>query len=185
MDLDKLTKAAQDAARYEHRRRRLEELVATLEANGAKRAWLATAIKRTESYVTRLLVPADSRHRKNLGDVLMTSFTEALDLSPGWFDLPLGSDLPTTTKIGPDGTVVTPGGTRPAPAHTKLPFERQLVDRIIDLPDRWLGRVEQAMIEVLREYERQGGDEPQPSDALPAGKPKKRNSPLAGKRRMK
>ena len=170
----RLSNATERAARFEHRRLRFIELIETLTADGTPRAWVATAVSKSDSYLARLMLPADDKNHRNLGDDLMTAFTNRLNLLPGWFDLPLGSSLPTTTKIGRNGSVTTPDGIRPAPAHTALPFERQLVERIIDLPERWLGRVEQAMLSVLRDYEQQAADDDgRPPDSPSPEKPKR------------
>jgi hypothetical protein len=93
-------------ARYEHRRLRLQELVAALERAGTKRAWFSTAIKTSDSYVSRLIRgDVSSKHRKNIGDKLMIAITETLGLTPGWFDLPLGSEVPANIKIDKSGKV--------------------------------------------------------------------------------
>lgn len=154
--------------RYEHRRARLAELVAALEAMGIKRAWFSTAIKKSDSYISRLLMDPDNRHRKNIGDELTSSICGTLGLAPGWFDQPIGNNLPANIRIDRTGEVRRPDKTIPPPRHQKLPFQPQIIDELIDLPERWQGRAEQAVLEVLKEFRKQSGDhqdEQQPEQA--------------------
>ncbi len=46
------------------------------------------------TYVSRLLYPKAKAGRKNLGLANMTAIRAAYKLSAGWFDLPLGAELP-------------------------------------------------------------------------------------------
>ncbi len=94
---------AEKLRRYEHRRARLAELLKALEP--APRAWFATAIRRSESYVARLLHPEGHPHGKNIGDAIMNAATSVLQLDPGWFDLPLGSAIPQGLTLDEKGRV--------------------------------------------------------------------------------
>ncbi|MCD6674880.1 MAG: hypothetical protein LT106_18760 [Burkholderiaceae bacterium] len=135
---------AEKASRFEHRRQRLAELLDALWP--APRAWFAAAIRRSESYVARLLLPADDPHRKNIGDAIMSAATSALDLDPGWFDQPLGSSIPEGLALDDKGLVRQPSAgarstrttdlTRPAESTSTLsPAERRLLDAFHLLPD--------------------------------------------------
>lgn len=89
------------ARRYAHRRARLLELLDALAP--APRAWFAAAIKRPEDYVARLLT--ETKHRKNIGDEMMSAITKAFSLDPGWFDLPLGTAIPHGVSVDSQGRV--------------------------------------------------------------------------------
>jgi len=75
----------------EHWRLRLVELIKHLQLS--QRSFSdATGID--VSYVSRLLYIPGKKGRKNLGLTQMTTIRESFKLCPGWFDLPLGQDLP-------------------------------------------------------------------------------------------
>lgn len=78
----------------EHWRLRLQEL---LTSTHLTQAAFADHAGITPDYVSRLLYPPEKPGRKSLGPVTIRRICEAFELPMGWFDLPLGSDLPGTT----------------------------------------------------------------------------------------
>lgn len=80
-----------ETAKEEHWRQRLQELINHLEIKQAK---FGSETGIVPSYVSRLLYPPGKPGRKNLGPDTMADIRKRYDLAPGWFDLPLGSQLP-------------------------------------------------------------------------------------------
>jgi len=76
----------------EHWRQRLIELKQAL---GATQASMAKDMDVDASYFSRLLYPPGKSGRKNLGMDTMRAARKAYGLSADWFDLPLGSALPS------------------------------------------------------------------------------------------
>lgn len=76
----------------EHWRLRLIELK---DALGATQAAMAKDMDVDASYFSRLLYPPGKPGRKNLGMDTMRAARKAYGLSADWFDLPLGSSLPS------------------------------------------------------------------------------------------
>jgi hypothetical protein len=76
----------------EHLRLRLLELMGDLELN---QATVAHDLDIASDYVSRLLYPLGKKGRKNIGLQTMRKFERAYDLPSGWFEMPLGSALPT------------------------------------------------------------------------------------------
>lgn len=85
---------------YEHRRKRLEEL---LQALDAKQAWVARLVGVEGSYMSRILSEPGTDGHKNISDVTIRKFNAALPITPGWFDLPLGAELPSSIRVTKDG----------------------------------------------------------------------------------
>lgn len=75
----------------EHWRLRMQELLTN---SGLTQAAFAERIGVSPDYVSRLLYPADKAGRKNLGVVTIRKITASFELPAGWFDAPLGTDLP-------------------------------------------------------------------------------------------
>lgn len=103
----------------EHWRLRLVELQ---EALGYKQAAMAKDMDVDASYFSRLLYPPGKPGRKNLGMDTMRAARKAYGLSADWFDLPLGSALPSRGQ--------TPGvSTHPAlrAAEERRPYANPLV----------------------------------------------------------
>lgn len=84
----------------EHWRLRLLELEEAQRALGLMRHKdMAEKLEVEPSYYSRLRYPPGKKGRKNLGlDTLRTAI-KAFDLRYDWFDLPLGSLLPTTNDL--------------------------------------------------------------------------------------
>lgn len=76
----------------EHWRLRLIELKDDL---GLKQAELALKLEKSPDYVSRLLYAPGKKGRKNLGLQTIRTAVQNFDLAAGWFDLPLGTDLPS------------------------------------------------------------------------------------------
>lgn len=83
----------------EHWRLRLLEL---FQSSGLKQAAFAELIDVQPDYFSRLLYEPGKKGRKNLGPVTQRKISQKFDLSPGWFDLPMGTDVPsrTATALG-------------------------------------------------------------------------------------
>lgn len=77
----------------EHWRLRLQELLAS---TGMTQAAFAERSLMTPDYLSRLLYPPSKAGRKNLGEVTLRKICEAFGLPREWFDLPLGTGLPST-----------------------------------------------------------------------------------------
>lgn len=78
----------------EHFRLRLVELLADLQVS---QRVFAEAVDIDPTYLSRLLYPPEKKGRKNLGMSNMASIRRRYGLSAGWFELPLGSELPSKT----------------------------------------------------------------------------------------
>jgi transcriptional regulator with XRE-family HTH domain len=81
-----------ETQKEEHWRQRLLELLAHL---GLSQIRFAEDTGLDASYVSRLRYPPGKKGRKNLGLDTMATIRTRYKLAPGWFDLPLGADLPT------------------------------------------------------------------------------------------
>ncbi len=81
----------------EHWRLRLIELIKHLDIT---QRGFSDATGIDASYVSRLLYPLGKKGRKNLGLTQMSAIRDCYKLPAGWFDLPLGNELPA-----PSGTV--------------------------------------------------------------------------------
>lgn len=81
----------------EHWRLRLIELITVLRISQRKFAD-DTGIDPT--YVSRLLYEPGKRGRKKLGLSNMAAIKKAYQLSPGWFELQLGEELPSKAFTG-------------------------------------------------------------------------------------
>ncbi|KQO23477.1 helix-turn-helix transcriptional regulator [Acidovorax sp. Leaf78] len=103
----------------EHWRLRLQELLAS---TGLTQAAFAERADVTADYLSRLLYPLDKPGRKNLGALTMRKIGMAFDLSPGWFDAPLGTDLPGAGKN------TSPYASGSPPGRTTLTAEANLED---------------------------------------------------------
>lgn len=87
---------AMNTGREEHWRLRLLELKEHL---GASQRSMADVTGIDPTYLSRLLYEPGKKGRKNLGLETMASFRTGYDLSAGWFDLPLGSELPDQGSV--------------------------------------------------------------------------------------
>lgn len=96
--------------REEHWRQRLLELKEDLHL---KQAAMAQAMDVDSSYFSRLLYPPGKKGRKNLGLDTMRACREAFHLSADWFDLPLGTALPSGQQSIPAAAHIA---ATPAPA---------------------------------------------------------------------
>ena len=79
----------------EHWRQRLIELLQDLQVTQAD---FAKEVDLTANYVSRLLYAPDKKGRKNLGPSTISKISTKYQLQPGWFELPLGSHLPSSGK---------------------------------------------------------------------------------------
>ncbi len=77
----------------EHWRQRLIELLQDLKVTQAD---FAKEVDLTANYVSRLLYAPDKKGRKNLGPSTISKISTKYQLQPGWFELPLGSNLPSS-----------------------------------------------------------------------------------------
>lgn len=94
----KVDKADKRKALLEHRLKRLIEL--RHQACNGNAAEFSRRIGVNETYAVRMFWSLDTKGRKGLGPEMEARVREAFNLSPGWFDLPLGTDLPISNKIG-------------------------------------------------------------------------------------
>lgn len=117
----------------EHWRLRLVELKTAL---SLKQCEIADAIGKPDSYVSRLLYEPGKKGRKNLGWDTIRDIVKAYNLRVDWFDLPLGSMLPSkgakkliagepATDVAFYGQAAEP----PAPAIT-WPFKQTSYKRL-------------------------------------------------------
>jgi transcriptional regulator with XRE-family HTH domain len=88
-----------DTSRDAHRQSRLRELISHL---GLQQNQFAARAGIDPSYVSRLLYPPGKAGRKNLGLDTIDGIQAAFRLSAGWFDLPAGSAMPSTTVTSID-----------------------------------------------------------------------------------
>lgn len=118
----------------EHWRLRLLELQKSL---GANQKSMADTTGIDPSYLSRLLYPPGKKGRKNLGLETMASFRAGYDLSAGWFDLPLGSELPGPHVAEDPPTFLLMEQAAPRPAHESRsiawPFHLVSYRRLQDL----------------------------------------------------
>ncbi|WP_157090230.1 helix-turn-helix domain-containing protein [Polaromonas jejuensis] len=75
----------------EHWRLRLAELIRHL---GLKQKAFSEKTGIDPSYLSRLLYEPGKKGRKNLGFDTMLAVRQTYELSPGWFELPIGAELP-------------------------------------------------------------------------------------------
>lgn len=81
-----------------HRKQRLRELIE--HSCGNVIAAFAEKIARNESYVSRMLYPAEKAGAKPIADKMMRVIEQAFGLSRAWLDLPLGAELPDLKMRG-------------------------------------------------------------------------------------
>lgn len=79
----------------EHWRLRLIELKDDLRLTQAS---LATKLDKSPDYVSRLLYEPNKKGRKNLGLQTIRTAAKNFELPPGWFDMPLGTELPSDRR---------------------------------------------------------------------------------------
>lgn len=123
----------------EHWRLRLVELK---DALGETQAAMASAMGVDASYFSRLLYPQGKKGRKNLGLDTLRSLCKAYQLRVDWFDLPLGSMLPSPGDKIPTAAraddlaiarqIAEPRG-EPARAPIAWPFKDVAYQRIVAL----------------------------------------------------
>lgn len=100
----------------EHWRQRLLELKKDLRL---KQSAMAAAMEIDASYMSRLLYPPGKKGRKNLGLDTMRACLKAFHLQADWFDLPLGTALPSGQTNMPETWV---GVAQPIDAATVVPI---------------------------------------------------------------
>lgn len=93
----------------EHWRLRLKEI---FERTGLSQVEFANRIDIAPDYLSRLLYEPGKKGRKNVGPSIMRKVQQEFSLPPGWFDLPLGHQLPYTPT---DAAVPAPTVQEPAP----------------------------------------------------------------------
>ena len=89
--------------KYESRRLRLKKLIDTY-ADG-KISRFAEMIGRDQSYISRMLYPANKAGRKRIADNMMEHIEKTLSLPRGWFDFPIidnQTDWPFSTISSDD-----------------------------------------------------------------------------------
>lgn len=96
MNREHLAMDGNDAQDAEHARQRLVELKDDLKLT--QRA-MADALSVEPSYLSRLLYPPGKAGRKNLGSGTIKAARKAFNLQADWFELPLGSALPSQGKV--------------------------------------------------------------------------------------
>jgi transcriptional regulator with XRE-family HTH domain len=99
-----------EIGKEEHWRLRLLELMSWL---GISQREFADQVHLDPSYVSRLRYKVGKKGRKNLGLDTMAAIRTKFNLSAGWFDLPLGSELPslqTATILRTRGVKESPSG---------------------------------------------------------------------------
>jgi len=123
--------------REEHWRQRLLELKEDLSISQAA---MAASAGIDPSYLSRLLYPPGKNGRKNLGLESMDAFKRAYGLPADWFDLPLGSALPSGRQALKPGMELA---MQDAPAyvvqlkhHDRWPFPSVTRARIESLKSR-------------------------------------------------
>lgn len=87
----------------EHWRLRLVELLQDLNVTQAD---FAKEVDLTANYVSRLLYAPEKKGRKNLGPTTISKISSKYKLQPGWFELPLGSSLPSSVKSGAENQFI-------------------------------------------------------------------------------
>ncbi len=109
-----------------HRKLRLRELIDAT-CSGVI-ATFAARIGRDDSYVARMLYPADKAGAKPIADKLMLAIEKAFNLPRAWLDLPLGSPVPAQNADNPSSFNVAERGREYLPnvaaTSTAWPFER-------------------------------------------------------------
>lgn len=117
--------------REEHWRLRLLELKKDLDVTQAA---MAATIEVDPSYLSRLLYPLGKPGRKNLGLETITALRQKYHLSADWFDLPLGSELPSgsgTLDLKP--VAKDPDTVVKLDRKLKWPFHNVTYGRLMDL----------------------------------------------------
>lgn len=92
-----MDKADKRKALLEHRLKRLVEL--RHHACNGNAAEFSRRIGVNETYAVRMFWSLDTKGRKGLGPEMEARVRDAFGLRPGWFDLPLGTDLPSSNRI--------------------------------------------------------------------------------------
>ena len=81
----------------DHWRLRLIELMRALDLSQKD---IANTTEIAATYISRLLYPPGKKSRKEIGLATMRTISRCYNLAPGWFDMPLQTDLPEKTKPG-------------------------------------------------------------------------------------
>ena len=105
----------------EHWRRRLVELINHL---AVKQVAFSDQTGIGASYVSRLLYEPGKKGKKNLGVDTMDAIRRGYRLPPGWFDLPLGADLPAI------GSHMTPQIAKVVAPFTVRPHQSEAVLKV-------------------------------------------------------
>lgn len=102
----------EDAQVQTHRKARLRELINN--AYGELIVNLAREIDRSESYIGRMLYPPEKDYSRPVSDKLAMVIEKAAGLRRGWFDLPLGTELPNPV---PGRSIALAAASPQMPAH--------------------------------------------------------------------
>lgn len=141
----------------EHWRKRLLELIEHLAVPHVE---FAEETDIPPSYLSRMLYPPGKIGRKNLGPESMAKITRRYQLSHGWFDKPLGAELPNLAPLSANATEANVANENPQqPAITSVhqlrwPFHLVTYHRLMDLK-RGLGHKAgtQAMTDMNKQLE--------------------------------
>ena len=138
----------------EHWRLRLKEL---FDSTRLSQAHFSGLIDVSPDYLSRLFYAPEKKGRKNVGLAIVRKVSEAFNLPPGWFDLPLGQGLPHL----PPGNNAAPKAQEPAPLDTpsiKLkreidwPFKIVTYQRIDKVRRHFSGRDMPAAMSDIDQY---------------------------------
>ena len=122
----------------EHRRLRILELRKW--ACGDVTARMAEKIRRTDSYVSRMLYEEGKEGKKRVGIKMINLLEDAFNLCSGWLDLPLGTPIMATSTDGfsPPHVAEPTNGVRTPPHQIIWPFNLLAYGRLTAL-QRTLG----------------------------------------------
>ena len=110
----------------EHWRLRLLELIACL---GVSQRKFSDDTGIDPTYVSRLLYPPDKKGGKRLGLANMSAIKDAYKLSAGWFELPLGVELPE----GPPGDDEAGAATRLKEIDPEFTYKKRRIEQALKL----------------------------------------------------
>lgn len=125
---------------------------------------LAAAVGISQSVVS------DLENNVHAGSSHTVQLARAVGVNPLWLESNRGPRTATATQA----------------TQAPVPFDPETIDALLQLPERWLGRAEQAVREILKEYERsteQPDDRPAPNYTLIHNRP--HGGRASGKKRLK
>lgn len=148
--------------REEHWRQRLLELKSDLRL---KQVAMAKAMNIDPTYLSRLLYAPGKAGRKNLGLDTILACRKAFNLSADWFDLPLGSALPSGQQTSPAwlGVASPTGPNTVVPLNgVRWPFKQVTYSRLMELQSKLgaragreaLNDIDQLLDVVVTKWER-------------------------------